>query len=221
MEDNELLADISKAFRSIGCEPHLIPRGNINHLRGCNWCYDLENLENIDSVAIIAQKKPMGLNSKRLLRFEYALRGNIKDIPSNRNIAYTEFNVTGFIRKKLNSISWCIPKESDYIHKYQNIGYPPKPGEDWEEGPYNFLVELLNEDEYLIQRIKNFIKNNFVKIFYIYSDGWGESIRFSYNDWIDEEKSVELFISPQLLEMAKIVLGHIKVARKRFGGLTF
>jgi hypothetical protein len=220
MEEKELLREIMEAFRSVESEPHLIPLGNIKHLRGCKWCIDLENLENIDSVAIIVQKKPMEINSKRFIRFEYALRGNVKNIPPDRNIAYTDSLFTGFLRKKIKSMRWVIPKEMSGT-SYHAYGNPPKPGEIWEEGPHSFLVGLLNDDNNLIERIKDLIQSNPNKVFNIYSDRWGESVRFTYNSWIDEEKTVKLYISPKYLTLAQSVLGHIKMVRKRFGGLTF
>lgn len=221
MEDKELLWEIMEGFRSDGCEPNLIPQGNIKHLRGCKWCIDLENLENIDSVAIIAQKKPLEKNSKRHLRFEYALRGNIRDIPSYRNITYTELSLTGFLRKKIKSIRWVIPKETGGTSKYYAYGNPPKPGEVWEEGPHFFLVMLLNEDNNLMKCIKEFTQNNQNTVFNVYSDRWGESIRLAYNAWIYEQKAVKAYVSHKYLKIAQSVLGHIRVVRKRFGGLTF
>jgi hypothetical protein len=220
MEDKELIWEIMEAFRSIGSEPHLIPIGNINHLRGCKWCIDLENLQNIDTVAIIAQKKPMEKNSNRLLRFEYALRGNIKDIQSDRNIAYTELSFTGFLRKKIKSTRWAILKEIGG-RSYHSYGSPPKSGEIWEEGPHYFLLRLLNGDTTLIEDIMDLIKSNQDEVFNIYIDKWGESIRYAYSAWIDEEKAVKLYVSPKYLKIVQCVLGHIKKVRKRFGGLTF
>jgi hypothetical protein len=220
MEDKELIWEIMEAFRSVESEPHLIPPGNINHLRGCKWCIDLEKLENFDSVAIIAQKKTIEKNSNRLLRFEYALRGNIKNIPSESNIAYTESLFTGFLRKKIKSTRWVIPKEMSGT-SYHAYGNPPKPGEVWEEGPHYFLTRLLNDDNDLIERTKDLIQSNPNKVFNIYSDRWGESIRYAYSAWIDEEKAVKLYVAPTYLKIAQSVLGHVKTVRKRFGGQTF
>jgi hypothetical protein len=220
MDDKELLGETIEAFRSIGCEPHLLPHGNIKHLRGCKWCIDLEKLENLDSVAIIVLKKPMETSSKRFIRLEYALRGNVKNIPSNRNIVYTELSLTGFFRKKIKSIRWVIPKEISGT-SFHTYGNPPKPGEIWEEGPHNFLVGLLNDDIDLIERIKDLIQSNPNKVFNIYSDRWGESIRFMYNSLIEEDQAVNFYVSPKYVLIAQSVLGHIKIVRNKFGGLTF
>jgi hypothetical protein len=220
MDDKELLGEIIEVFRSIGCEPHLLPYGNIKHLRGCKWCIDLENLENLDSVAIVVQKKPMETSSKRFIRLEYALRGNVKNIPSNRNIVYTEISLTGFLRKKIKSLRWVIPKEKSGT-SYHLYGNPPKPGEIWEEGPHKFLVGLLNDDIDILERIKELIQNNQNKVFSIYSDRWGESIRFMYNSLIEEHQAVDLYVCTKYVQIAQSVLGHIKTVRKKFGGLTF
>jgi hypothetical protein len=221
MEYEELVRETMEAFRSIGCEPHLVPEGTLRHLRGCLWCIDFENFENIDSLGILIQRDPKGLESKFLFRYEYALRGNIKDIPSNRRIAYTELSWKGFLKKRLDSIRWVIPKETDGPSSYNMYGSSPRFGEVWEEGPHNVLVGSLNEDSVLMDDVKEFGQRfDVLPIFNIYSDKWGESIRLSISTLV-EEKKAKLFVSPLYIKIAQSVFGHIRVVRRLFGGLTF
>ena len=211
-----------ETFRSLGYIPHLMARGTIGHLRGCLWCLDLDNVDDIDSVTISARSSLLVHNSKPLYRFEYALRGNIKNIPPDRRIAYTELTRKGFILRKLNSIKWGIPYETDEPSMSQINGASPKFGEIWEEGPHKVLVKLLNEDLILMEHIKELIQRiDELKLFMIYSDKWNESVRLTCSAWIDSEKSLELYLSSQYLDIAQRVLGHIRRVRRHFGGLTF
>lgn len=221
MENEELVQETVEVFKSLGYEPYLVPRGTLRHLRGCLWCIDFENFENIDSLGISIQRDPKNLQSKYLFRYEYALRGNIKDIPENRRIAYTELSWKGFIKKKLDSIRWVIPKETDEVSHLKLFGSPPKLGEVWEEGPHNVLVRFLNEDNALMDNVKEFGQRfDVLPIFNIYSDNWGESIRLSISTLVEEKKAL-LFVSPLYIEIAQSVLGHIRLVRRQFGGLTF
>lgn len=221
MEHEELVQETMEAFRSIGCEPHLVPEGTLRHLRGCLWCIDFENFENIDSLGISIQRDPKNLDSKFLLKYEYALRGNIKDIPENRKIAYTELSWKGFLKKRLDSIRWIIPKETGQPSSYSLFGSAPKFGEVWEEGPHNVLVGFLNEDTVLMDNVMEFGQRfEVLPIFNIYSDKWGESIRLSISTLIEGEKA-KMFYSPLYIKIAQSVIGHLRVVRRRFGGLTF
>jgi hypothetical protein len=221
MQYEELIQETMEAFRSIGSKPHLVPEGTLRHLRGCLWCIDFENLENIDSVGISIQRDSRTLDSKFLFRYEYSLRGNIKDIPENRKIAYTELSWKGFLKKRIDTIRWIIPKETDVPTSYKLYGSSPKFGEVWEEGPHNALVKFLNEDSNLMNDVKEFGQRfDVLPIFNIYSDKWNESIRMSIQTMLDEKKA-KLFISPLYIKIAKSVLGHIRVVRRQFGGLTF
>jgi hypothetical protein len=161
-------------------------------------------------------------NSNPLYRFEYAIRGNMRDIPPDRKLAYTESSWKGFIKKKINSIKWAIPPETNDSAQFQIDGAPPKFGEIWEEGPHRALVNHLNEDSILTENLKDLIQriNKLVK-FTIYSDKWKESIRFSCSVWSEREKALELYVSAQYLDIAQRVLGHTRRVRRQFGGLTF
>ncbi len=221
MENEELVQETIEVLRSIGSEPHLVPRGTLRHLRGCLWCIDFENFENIDSLGISIQRDPRTMNSKFLFKYEYALRGNIKDIPENRKITYTKLSWKGFLKKRLDSIMWVIPKETDQSSSYKMFGSAPKFGEVWEEGPHNVLVGFLNEDTILVDNIKEFGQRfDVLPIFNIYSDKWSESIRLSISTLI-EEKKANMFYSPLYIKIAQSVFGYVREVRRRFGGLTF
>jgi hypothetical protein len=221
MEHEELVQETIEAFKSLGYEPLLVPRGTLRHLRGCLWCIDFENFENIDSLGISIQRDPKNLPSKYLFRYEYALRGNIKDIPGDRRIAYTELSWKGFIKKRIESIRWVIPKETDEPSHFKLYGRPPKLGEVWDEGPHNVLVRSLNEDTVLLDSIKEFGQRfDVLPILNIYSDEWSESIRLSISTLV-EEKKAPLFFSSLYIEIVQSVFGQIRVVRRQFGGLTF
>jgi hypothetical protein len=218
--ENKFLEIIIQKYTTDGYEPQLIPHQAINHLRGCTWCIDLKNTC-IDTVAILAKKDIQERSDKILYMFEYALRGNIRGIPSGRVILQSESKWKGIIRKKLLTVKWVIPNETSPTY-IQRRAHNPKPGEIYNAGPFMTLTRSLNDDEPHITLLKELCQrlgSNSRLI--IYSDNWNEAIRLASNDWIPEDRVHRLYTSQLYLEVAKNIFTHLQSLRKQFGGLTF
>jgi len=218
--EEEFISKVIDAYNSMELEPVLIPRGTIRHLRGCLWCLDLDDVKEIDSVAISGQRRSKDSSSFPVYSFEYALRGNLRDIQEGRLMVQMISSFKGFLRRELTSVKWAVPKPGD-LSSLNRFGKAPVPGEVYPEGPHEYLVELLNRDSklnnILIRLVDDLGENT---KFFVYTDLWGESIRFACNSWVSAERAVEVFLSKQYLKLSKGVLGHVSEVRNRFGGLT-
>lgn len=221
-EEGDIIGKTVESLRSAGVESHQIPRGNIRHLRGCLWCLDLLNVENIDSVTISARKRVGEVESETVFGFEYALRGSISGIPPGRVILYTASYMEGLFRRKLSSVKWVVPGETQEPSGFKVYGELPRPGEVWEEGPHRVLVNQLNGDDTIMAVLKDLLQDiGDLTRFIIYSDRWNESIRMVCNEWLEEERALKIYTSSLYFEIAQGILGHIREVRRRFGGLTF
>jgi hypothetical protein len=126
----------------------------------------------------------------------------------------------GFLRRELTTVKWAIPKLGG-LSSLNRFGKPPGPGEIYTEGPYPYLVRLLNRNS------QN--KNNLVRLvsdlgentkFFVYTDLWGESIRFAVNNWFPTERVIDIFLSKEYIALSIEVIQQVREVRNSFGGLT-
>ena len=221
--DHRILTETVNRFESLGLEPHVVPQGNISHLRGCFLCIDLK-AGNIDS-ALILNKLSFVEDPKYLYRVDYAVRGTISGIPGQREIVYTKPDLEGFLRKRIRGVTWNVPDEqvSDQLGSNVFRGSPPMPGEVWDEGPHRYLTQHLNSDQPLIEQITTLTQGlgePYLQLT-LSSDPWGESIRLGGSLWMNWDQAAQVYCSPAYIRMSDRVLGHIRETRSRFGGLTF
>jgi hypothetical protein len=221
--DRKLLEETINGFDSLGLEPQAVPRENISHLRGCLHCIDLK-VGNIDS-ALVLNKLSFVEDPKYFYRVDYAVRGTLSGIPRQREIVYTRPDLEGFLRKRLRGLTWNVPEEQVGELHYSDVhkGSPPLPGEVWEGGPHQYLVELLNCDHSMLEQLTTLTRGlgePYLRLT-VSSDSWGESIRLGGSLWMGWARAIQVYCSPAYIHIADSVLGHIREARVRFGGLTF
>ncbi len=221
----ELKEETMRLLKSRGYEPRVVPQGSVRQLRGGLTCIDLMDGGNIDSAVLMARGNLEELEPWFLYRIDYAVRGNIQGIPAGRKITSVHLTWEGFIRKRIKSLSWVVPRERE-SHPYYTLGTdgaPPSPGEVWEGGPHHVLTELLNGDAELMDGIKEFANRlgDIKTAFHVFSDGWGESLRVSSGSWVKAEEVSMVYASPSYLKLVDSVFGHLRETRRRFGGLTF
>lgn len=221
----ELKEETMRLLRSQGYEPRVVPQGSVRQLRGGLACIDLTDGGNVDSAVLMVRGSFDELKPRFLCRVDYAVRGNIKDIPAGRRITNVELTWGGFIRKRLKALRWVVPleRESRTYHTLSVDGAPPGPGEVWDGGPHHVLTGLLNGDGELMEGIRGFATRlgEVRKAFNVFSDGWGESLRVSGGVWVKTEDVSKFYANPTYLEIVDGVLGHVRETRRRFGGLAF
>jgi hypothetical protein len=221
----ELIEEAMRLLESSGYRPRVVPQGSVRQLRGGSACIDLEEGGNIDSAVLMARDGLEELEPQFLCRIDYAVRGNIQGIPAGRRIANVYVTREGFLRKRFKALSWVVPheRESQPYYTLNAEGAPPSPGEVWEGGPHQVLTGLLNEDDELLNGIKEHVTRlgDGKMAFNVFSDGWGESLRVSGGVWVNAEELSTVYASPPYLKIVDGVFGHLRETRRRFGGLTF
>jgi len=221
-QEPDILEEATRRFEAIGLGPQLIPRDSISHLRGCLHCINLSG-NNIDS-ALIFQKLSFQENPRYFYRVDYAVRGTLRGVPSQRKIAYTKLSLEGFLRKRLRGVAWRVPEEqAEEPPLIQHEELPPLPGEVWQEGPHQTLISLLNGDQALMEQITSLVLGLGEPYLYLTlsSDNWGESLRLRGSLMVDWPQASRVYTSEAYIRVADSILGHLRGVRGMFGGLTF
>ena len=226
---DESLNRVLHVLTELGITPKIVPNGTISHLRGAYNCIDLMGTKDIDSVLLLSKlNRSFDFRSdpRYLHRLDYAVRGNIKGILPGRMITQTAFDVKGLFKKKISDIKWILLAErrsEAYASPSTIEGILPKPGEIWSDGPHQMLVDQLNNNRDLHQKLLKYCQEKEVPQiqFTLFSDRWGESLRLAGNIWLNPKKLTDLYASRRYLEIISIIFLHLKNIRKIFGGLTF
>lgn len=213
----------------LGFEPVHLPSGTIGSLRG-GRCFDLKAGGDIDTVVVLSKTGLGGVSSDRKrveYRVEFALRGTVKGFLSNRVLALTVPHFEGLVRRRLTSFRWEIPLREDGAAERFSLkrvrGRPLGPGEVWEGGPHQALIERLRGDEELTKEISNLLKayRESPPTLFIVTDRWGESLRISSGVWLSEVDLTSLYFNPSHLSIVQCMCSHMRNVRREFGGLTF
>jgi len=249
----KLKEETMRLLGSHGLKPRVVPQGSVRELLGCLICIDLEEGGNIDSALLLARGKvsdpetkllynlDSGVNidstmllargtvvepeQRFLCRIDYAVRGDIQGIQAGRRITNLRATREGFLRRRLKSYTWVVPREQDGQQSYSLSvdGAPPVPGEVWEGGPHQVLVGLLNGDDALMNGVRELATRlgDVDATFNVFSDRGGESLRVSGGFWVKADELATAHASEQYLKIIDGVFGHLRETRRRFGGLTF
>ena len=213
----------------LGFEPVHLPSGTIGSLRG-GRCFDLKTGGDIDTVVVLSKTGLGGVSTDRKrveYRVEFALKGTVKGFLSNRVLALTVPHFEGLVRRKLTSFRWEILFREDGAAERYSLkrarGRPLGPGEVWEGGPHQALIERLRGDEELTKEISNLMKayRESPLTLFIVTDRWGESLRISSGVWLSEVDLTSLYFNPSHLNIVQCVCSHLRNVRREFGGLTF
>jgi len=225
----DLLVD---ALARLELEPRIVPPGRVEWLRGGLSCIELEARKGVDAAILLSQKQYGAAylsDLQALYRVDYAVRGNIKGILPGRIISKTSLKTRGLVKKRMEELRWEIPPAdlgadaSRIDYQTEIEGLPPGPGEVWEGGPHQKLTELLNNDTDLMESLKGFgeRRKGFFLSLSIVSDRGAESIRIRCNLWLKSQELLATYANPDYLGIVNRIGGHIKEARREFGGLAF
>jgi hypothetical protein len=216
---------ILKTLSDLGLEPLVIPSGRTDALRGGFACMDLKSANYVDAV-ILRGHRPIGSSVPRYI-FDYAVRGTIRGINPGSMIIKTSYEIEGFLRKRIVGLNWGIPvkkTENNFKYPYTKIeGQPIRPGEIWEGGPHEILLDILNGDAELKRKIKSLIDNrkSLKPNISVFVDGWGESIRIGIGLWFTEKEALLVYAGSPYISIVEQIAKNIKDVRKNYGGLTF
>ena len=219
----DLLMD---ALVRLELEPRLIPSGKIEWLKGGFSCIELEARRGVDAAVLLLNAQ---YGTDHLYRVDYAVRGNIKGLLPNRIISRISLKTSGLIKKKIEKIMWEVPETelredtSRFTFQAEIDGLPPGPGEVWEGGPHQKLTELLNQDDSLINSLRdvNEKRRGPFLLLSVVSDVREESIRIIGNLWIKPQDLLATYATPTYFGIVEKIGKHIKEVRKEFGGLAF
>ena len=200
-------------------------------MRGGVSCFELAG-KDVDAAILLSTSGYENLYSRKYKSFfkvDYAVRGNIRGILPGRMVSKTALKLTGLVRKRIEELTWEIPssdREMDTRRSGLGVhaeGVPPGPGELWEEGPHQKLIEILNRDYKLVESIIRFVERRRGRflLLSIISDIWGESVRVHGNLWLKSQEFLDTYVTPPYLWIVDRIGRHIKELRRDFGGIAF
>jgi hypothetical protein len=198
----------------------------MDELRGGISCMEL-GAGGVDvAVVLSTMSYGSGLDLKGSYKIDYAVRGNIRGILPGRIIARGIYGTKGLLKRRIERVGWEVPEsESVPTSTYRSPlseGVHPGPGEVWKGGPHEELSRCLNGDAELVQFIRSFMdsKKWAPMGLSVVSDAWNESLRITGGLWFEASELGSVYTSPEYARIVEKVGQHVKVIRRRFGGLT-